>query len=313
MKGLTYNRPRSQLNQRLTEDWCNTRGVYNRDVTDTTINDVFTTFDGLQLFVRHWRCPTPKAHIVLVHGIGEHCDRFGGLVAALNAASFSVHAFDHRGHGRSPGRRGHVEAWSDYQRDLRAFLTFLSPEVQNRPIMFIGHSMGALVVLDHLIDHPNAAHAAVIMAAPIQPCSVAHPWKIGLARILNRCWPRFTMPLGIDPRELSNDPAHVKASILDTLTHGRVTARWGVEVLAEIERVKREAERITTPLLILHGAADRINDCAGSAWLAEHIATPQKRLIVYQGARHELHSDIVRECVSSDVVNWLSARVDAAD
>lgn len=272
-------------------------------------SDAFTTFDGLRLFVRQWRCAAPVADLVLVHGIGEHCGRFEGLVAALNAADMAVHAFDHRGHGRSPGRRGHINAWTDYQQDLAAFLEHTAPERAGRPLFLLGHSMGALIVLEHLLADPRSATAAIVMAAPIQPRSVAQPWKICAARVLNRCWPSFTIPLGIDPRELSTDPAHVKASVLDPLTHGRVTARWGVEILSVIEHVRREVGRITTPLLILHGSADCINDPCGSAWLLERIASRQKRLMLYDGARHEIHSDLVRERVAQDLVGWLRERL----
>lgn len=284
--------------------------LYDAAMASGDEQQCFTGAGGLRLFVQHW--PTDgvrSGHVVIVHGIGEHCGRYGNLVAALNAAGFDVHSFDHRGHGRSPGKRGHIEAWTDYRGDLDAFLRHLRERHATEPLACFGHSMGALIVLDYLIGKPDAADAAIVSGTPIQPKSVANPIKIAAARALSRMWPSCTLPLGIDPRLLSTDAAHVRASIADPLTHGRVTARWGTEILAAIDRVKQQAAGIRLPLLVLHGAEDRINDPCGSTWLFEHVGSADKQIVLYAGGRHEIQSDYCHRQVETDATAWLQDRL----
>ncbi|MEE8617491.1 MAG: alpha/beta fold hydrolase, partial [Roseateles sp.] len=69
-----------------------------------------TTDDGLQLHLRHWPATAEPARgqVLLVHGLGEHIDRYAHVAAVLNAEGWDVHGWDHRGHGRSEGRRGDI-------------------------------------------------------------------------------------------------------------------------------------------------------------------------------------------------------------
>lgn len=250
---------------------------------------------------------------MLVHGVCEHCGRYGNLVPALNAAGLNVHAFDLLGHGLSYGRRGHIASWSEYRGDLAAFLKLAREEERAGPggggLFLIGHSMGALIVLDFLLNHHDAVDAAVVSGAPIEPAGVANPFLIAVARALSRVWPACPLPLGIRPDYLSRDKAAVRAARRDRLCHYRVTARWATEVLATIDRVKARAAGITTPLLVCHGGDDRLNSPDGSRWLAEHVSSGDRRLIVYDGAYHELQNDLCHAQFAADVAAWLAGRI----
>ena len=50
---------------------------------------------------------TTKAVVVLVHGMGEHSGRYKHVAEKLTDSNFSVVAFDHFGHGKTTGKRGH--------------------------------------------------------------------------------------------------------------------------------------------------------------------------------------------------------------
>lgn len=249
--------------------------------------------------------------VALVHGVAEHSGRYRHLVPVLNAAGFHVYGFDLRGHGRSRGRHGHIGAWSEYRDDLAAFLDFVRAERPGLPVLLFGHSMGALIVLDCLLNHRGAAAAAVVSGTPIRPASVANPVLIAIARMLSRVLPAFPLPIAIRPSLLSRDPDEVRAAIRDPLCHARVTARWATEILGAIDRVKARAAEIETPLLVLHGGADRLNSPEGSRWLHDHVSSRGKSLIIYEGAYHEVHNDLCRARFAADATAWLLAQVDA--
>jgi len=244
--------------------------------------------------------------VAMVHGVGEHSGRFGNVVSALTAHGYVVVGYDHRGFGHSPGQRGHINDWSEYREDLDAFLERASGVAESMPLFVYGHSMGALVVLDYLQQSPSTLRGAVISGAPIEPGSVADPRKVTLARGLSRLAPRFPFTLGLDASALSRDPEFGKAYEKDPLTTPSVTVRWGAENLDTISRVRKHAGDIVTPVLFVHGEADRLNLVRGLRPFVDAIPIADKALRVYPGVCHEPHNDPDHERVLTDVAEWLN-------
>ena len=104
----------------------------------------FRAPDGAELFRRVWRpAGTARAVLVNVHGIGDHSGLYPALEEYFPARGWALHAFDLRGNGRSPGRRGHIGRWSDYRADLAAFLAVVRAEEPGRPVFLLGNSLAA--------------------------------------------------------------------------------------------------------------------------------------------------------------------------
>jgi alpha-beta hydrolase superfamily lysophospholipase len=271
----------------------------------------FIGADGVELYSSCWRPRgAARAVVTLVHGIGEHAGRYTTLVTHLTAAGFAVYGFDHRGHGRSPGRKGHIGSWTEYREDVRAFLGTVEKQFPGRPVFLYGHSLGALIVTEYVIAYPGGGLVGVIVSGiPLQPTGVAKPHLVALARILSRVWPTFSISLGVDGSRLSRDPDVVRDYDEDPLVHHVASMRWGAETLAAIERVRSRAAAIRLPILILHGGDDRINSVEGSKELFEKVSSADKQLIIYPGGAHEPHNDIDRAQVALDVEGWLNRHV----
>ena len=289
----------------------------------------FTGCDGLRLFWRSWRPQgAPRAVVVLVHGVGEHCGRYANLVAPLVADGFAVYGYDHRGHGRSPGPRVHVERWAQYRDDLTAFLELVAAREPDAPLVLYGHSMGSLVVLDHLVERaepavgrragegagaaPRQAAAppplagAVVSGVALQPAGVGKPHQVVMARLLSRVAPRLVVDLGIRPGELTSDPDGLAAALGDPLLTSKATVRWGAESMAALRRVRAGLPRIELPLLVLHGADDPLNRPAGARELLDAVRSADTTLHLYPGVRHEPHNDVGHDQVAADVSEWLA-------
>jgi alpha-beta hydrolase superfamily lysophospholipase len=268
----------------------------------------FTGADGVELYSSCWR-PRGEARavIALVHGVGEHAGRYSTLVTHLTAAGFAVCGFDHRGHGRSPGRRGHIGSWAEYREDVRAFLARTGKQFPDRPMFLYGHSLGALIVAEFVIAYPGSEVAGLIVSGiPLQPTGVAKPHLVALARVLSRVWPTLTVSLGVDGKKLSRDKEVVRDYDEDPLVHHVGSMRWGAETLAAIDRVRSGAAAIRLPTLILHGGDDKVNSVEGSKELFEKISSADKKLLIYAGGAHEPHNDIDRDKVALDVEEWLN-------
>ena len=76
---------------------------------------------GVELFFQRWAADSTKAILLIAHGLGEHSSRYSHLIDQLDGKGISVYALDHRGHGKSGGKRGHVNRFSEYTDDLHIF------------------------------------------------------------------------------------------------------------------------------------------------------------------------------------------------
>ncbi len=109
---------------------------------------------------------------------------------------------------------------------------------------------------------------------------------------------------------MCRDPAVVKAYLNDPLVfRGKMTARLGAELLGAMVRIVAEANRITLPILILQGGADRLVDPSGAQKLYEKVASLDKKLIVYDGFYHEVFNEPQHDRVLSDVEQWLEGHL----
>jgi alpha-beta hydrolase superfamily lysophospholipase len=266
----------------------------------------------VELYYRTWRSATePRAVVVLVHGVGEHSGRYMNVVAPLVAEGYAVYAYDLRGHGLSPGPRVHVDRWSEYRDDLGAFLTTVGRHEPGRPVVLYGHSMGSLVVLDYLLEHPDGLAGAIVSGVPLEPAGVGSPLLVLVARTLSGVLPRFSVDLGLDADALSRDPDVRAAYRADPLVTSRATVRWGTESLGTVRRVQEGLHRLGLPLLVLHGEADRLNLVAGARTLCEAAASADTTLRIYPGVRHEPHNDLGHEQVAADILEWLPRVIEA--
>lgn len=268
-----------------------------------------TTFrgaGGLELFSQRWRPDDgPRAAVAVVHGLGEHSGRYGFMVAHLVARGYAVHAFDLRGHGRSPGQRGHVGAWSEHRDDVDAFLRTIRGEESGLPLFLLGHSMGGLIVLDYVLRRPDAVVGAVVSGPGLEPVGVASPFKVAVAKLLSRFWPRFSLDLQLDCTAVSRDPEVVSAYRDDPLRHSLGSARWGTESLEAIVWIKAHAGDVRTPLLMVHGGDDRLVSPAGTRKFFDRVSFPDKELHVYEGGYHEPHNDVDRDRYLDHLSGWL--------
>ncbi|MCK5208006.1 MAG: alpha/beta fold hydrolase, partial [Cyclobacteriaceae bacterium] len=66
---------------------------------------------GTQLCCTSWQpIDLPKAVLFIVHGLGEHSGRYEEMANVFTKNQIAVFSFDHRGHGRSEGKKGHAES-----------------------------------------------------------------------------------------------------------------------------------------------------------------------------------------------------------
>jgi alpha-beta hydrolase superfamily lysophospholipase len=273
-----------------------------------------TTADGTRLLVRHWLpdeaaaggawAGRPWAHVLLVHGLGDHSGRYEHVGEQLSAAGLDTWSFDLRGNGGSGGRRGHVERWSQLHDDLAERLRAVREVAGDRPVVLYGHSMGTLIVLGYLLsDRPKPD--LVVAGSPALDSTLSSRKK-AVARLLGRIAPTLPIPNGIDGRTLSRDPAVGEKAAADPVTCRVSTARFGAEGLAEQARVRHEYRNLPPiPMLVLHGLDDGLVPSSASEILR---SLPSVERRTYPGLRHELHNEPEGPQILDEVIAWIRER-----
>lgn len=269
--------------------------------------DFWTAPDGARLALRRARAPGPaRGALILLHGFGDHSGRYAEAAAWFAQRGVSVWALDQRGHGRSPGRRGHVSRFAQFVSDVAALRKLVSAE-NPAPQLLLGHSFGGTVVLRYLETAPEGLAGAVIVS-PFLAVAMAVPlWKRALARALLDIVPALPVATGLDVAHLATDPAVGQAAKSDPLFHRVMTPRAYQEVLEAQRAVLDDGDRIGVPLLFLLAGDDRIVSRAASEAFARSLGMQQRPVTmqVYEGFFHEIFNEPQRARVFRDVELWL--------
>lgn len=268
---------------------------------------IFQSADHVALFCKSVPAPAPKASVVFVHGLGEHIERYDAAFNAFAARGYSCFGFDQRGFGRSAGERGHVGAFFDYVDDLAAFIAAIVTPASAKPVFLFGHSMGSLVALAYALRQPAAIQGLLLFSCPLVLASGLVNAGEYVAEALAGMAPRLKMPNLIDPRELSDDPAIIKAFREDPLIVGTVSLNWVREFKRARQKSLLAAPRIMMPALLSHGSDDRIAAVTGAELLYGRLGGADKKLVVYDGFKHELlnHRPAERLQVLEQTFAWL--------
>lgn len=269
--------------------------------------------DGINLYGQAWNVPDPKGIVVLVHGLGEHCGRYGNLIQSLSGKGIAFYGLDHRGHGRSEGQRGHIDSFSQYLDDLKVLVARVRAEHPKLPLIMLGHSMGGTIACRYAIAYPEDIEALILSSAGLIPAVKVPGWKALAGRIMSRLFPHISMSNGLDANGLSHDQAVVEAYLKDPLVHDRVTARWFTEFTKAGEECLALASRIEKPLLVIHGRKDPIVDCRGSEQVYHQASSPDKELYIFDGLYHETMNELQeeRDKVLAVIEGWIMKHVQA--
>ena len=269
----------------------------------------FAGAKGLEIYWQAWRDEVPtRAAVVISHGAGEHSSRYRHVALRLAGLGYPVYALDHRGHGRSAGRRALVDRLDNAVADLDVLIDLAGREHSERPVFLFGHSLGGTISLRYVLQHQDKLDG-LILSGPVAVVDLPPAPLRLVANGLSAVAPWMPV-LGVDPATISRDPREVEAYRTDPLVHhGRLPVRTVAEIAAATEAFPEQVPRLTLPLLLVHGSEDRLAPVEGSRMVYEHASSDDKTLKIYDGLFHEVVNELPedRERVLADIVVWLNA------
>ena len=261
--------------------------------------------DGHNVFYRSSIPKHPQAHIIIIHGYGEHGGRYQHVMQHLAGKGFACFTPDHRGHGKSAKRLGFIKRIERIIQDIYELKELITKDYSARTIFLFGHSMGALLTLNYLIAHPSEIQGAALIAPMIIIPDYISPVLKALTGLISALFP--TLPVqNFDTAETTRDPEIIAAANKDPLNyHGKIRARTGAEMMKSMEYVNAHLDSITTPLLIMQGSEDKILPIESSGRVYRLVSSQDKTLKIFEGLYHELINEPEKEEVLAYITDWI--------
>lgn len=267
-------------------------------------SEVIEPVPGVSLFVSRWQPDgEPIGTIVIAHGIAEHSGRYRYVAERLADAGWTVVAPDHRGHGRSSGRRGDLRDLGVAAADLDAAIVWGASPVG--PRVLLGHSMGSLIATLAVMRDPKAFSALVLSGTALEVGGDLPGPAITVLKTLAKVRPTARLSPPIELATICSDPAVQTAYDEDPLVdRGRARLGTVLAILDAGDRIRAGAAGINTPTLLVHGADDELTKPSGATWLRDHHGG-RCELVEFPG-RHEILNEPNRDDVIDRILEFLS-------
>ena len=280
------------------------------DPTTTSAIEEWLDGTGGRIFTRHWEPEgTPEASLVLCHGVNSHGGQYIRAGETFAARGYAVTALDLRGRGKSDGERFYIDSIDDYVSDLALAIDLARSKHPELPLYLLGHSAGGVTSVTYALDHQDKLAGLICESFAFRV--YAPNFALKLLEGADHIVPHAHV-LKLKMEDFSRDPEWVANLNADPLTKDEVQPVGTVAAFARAgERFEREFGRITLPVLILHGTADKATRPDGSQEFFDKAGSTDKALKLYEGHYHDLLNDLGSDEVFEDIVGWIDARLPA--
>ncbi len=235
--------------------------------------------DGFECYYQRWLPDSPKALLIMIHGLGDHIGRYNELVSHLGCQGYACALYDRKGDGQSPGRRGHIGSFDSLLENLGHFISFARVGMDpGLPIILIGGSLGGLIAINYVVEKMGHVDGLILASPAIEPRIKIPEWKKKFVRRLARILPSITVDNELSFDDMTSDGDEKEYLMKDRFFHKRLSLEGAVEIENRLKYVMTMAHRIYVPTLILTGSADRICDLKGASRFTKGSPQSTKKL-----------------------------------
>jgi len=264
---------------------------------------------GKTLKGQYYKPVETHAVVILVHGMGEYALRYERtVVPALLKSSIAVISYDQFGHGRTEGKKGHHPGYNYLLDCIDQMIEKAKKLFPSKPIFLYGHSMGGNVVINFTLRRKHDLTGTIATSPFLELAFEPPQWKMIFGKIIDKIFPSMTMPNELDLKFLSKDQHEIDAYKNDPLIHDRVSTKYSLELMRTGEWAINHADSLTTPLLLMHGTKDQITSHLASEEFAKR-AKEQVTFVPVENGYHELHHDIEKDAVLSQICHWIKDHI----
>jgi alpha-beta hydrolase superfamily lysophospholipase len=283
---------------------------YNQRKSFKELQTMLTSHDGINIFVRAWIPDSPLKVLICIQGLGGHGGYYRELACELTFEDTIVVAPDLRGHGFSEGVRGDIDGFNRYLADVDITVTWAKALWPDFPMVLMGESMGASVVIQYDACQRYCADQIPLAGLVFVSQVLSSAIRPTLGEVLH-----FMRSLLIAPKkpliavtgreELGcRDSAFNALLRTDPLFVRRISVRFLINLAVGLWQSKRRASQIHLPLLVLLGGHDYVSLHSGTAAFLRRVPAREQRIVTFPQAYHCLLHDPETPAVVRILNSW---------
>jgi alpha-beta hydrolase superfamily lysophospholipase len=286
-----------------------------KDRTKAQTVGFLTLDDNTNLFYKKYDPPaTPAACIFIINSYGEHTKLYEHVARRFMREGFRVFSFDHRGYGKSEGKRGELESVEKYIWDIHQVIKVGKVNICNdgrttMPLFLYGHSSGGVgaIIYDQMRNSFNLNQVdGVIASAPYLRMTKDIPeWQKGVINLISKVDSSYKVTTNVPVELLTSDPKFQKKYKRDKLRYSDLSAKQLKLWTDAGSFCMYDAAKFTAPLLMLHGDQDAVSDFKSSQCFIDTCGSKDKKFILAKGFLHDLHAEPDRELIFTKILQWL--------
>ncbi len=261
--------------------------------------DWFINSEGLKLFYRTFEPKSGEFEKILVgcHGASGDGEYFILLADQIvEQTNIALIFMDYRGHGRSGGPPADIKDFQSYIDDLDEFLTYLREKFPDKPFLLVGESMGGIVSLNYVAQNPDSVSGLIEFAPGVR----FHLRSFSIKDLFRVMWYFFSYITGPGRRVIKvkgredfgvRDEIHQRYDFENPYHHAKVSPRYLLQLNKFSKKAYYSGDKITCPITIFQGAADRAVSPEGVQTYFETIQSEDKELHMVPESFHVLFTD----------------------
>lgn len=257
------------------------------------------------IFYREWKVSSPRAVILLVHGLGAHSGRWNFLSETFLKNNISSYAIELKGFGETKDLKGYIDSLSIYFDDIRTLRNMIARENAGKKIFIAGESMGGLIAFLTSGQKEKLFDGVICMSPAFKSrikFSMIEYVKILSSFIYN---PRKQFKVRIDSFMCTRDNEYRKVLDSDPGEYRLATSKLLLNLAFAQIKAGRLKNKINSPILFLLAGRDKLVDSEVSGRIFDNLNLKDKTMIIYPEMYHALSIDVGREKVFNDMLKWI--------
>lgn len=267
-----------------------------------TSESFFLSYDGTKLYLKKDIPEKPKGIIIIIHGLCEHSGRYDYIAQKFYNNNYGVYRFDHRGHGKSEGKRVYYGKFNEIVDDINHLVDLVKRKYDSIPLFLLGHSMGGFGVAAFGCKYPGKVRGIITTGALTRDNKgliEGVPQNLPVSKYL--------------PNELAegicSDTRVVEAYQKDPLVEKEISAGLFYALSSGIRWLRENSDKFTDSTLILHGVKDGLVMEKDSRDFFGDIGSEDKMLKIYPFLMHEILNEKTKDEVVDDIDKWMKKRI----
>ncbi|KPK41130.1 MAG: hypothetical protein AMJ78_06320 [Omnitrophica WOR_2 bacterium SM23_29] len=268
----------------------------------------FKNSDAQNIIYRAFIPEGPLGSVIFVHGLGEHSLKYDAFAERFYKRDIAAFSYDQRGHGRSEGRRGHVNRLEELVEDLRQFVDIVKVQTPRRDIYLIGQSLGGLLSIIFAIKYNYKIKGVVASSPALRIKNPPNGVETAVAKMMRFFVPALTVCNRVPFEDISHDERAILETKADKLSHRLISVKLYFEMMDAMRYAFDNVSKIKAPILLLHGTDDRVADVDATRKFYEGITSSDKEIKLYPKLYHELFREVNKDEIQEHVLNWVLRR-----